>query len=409
MVVANDNKAQRDFWERVAELKQYLEGLLRSVPASELFIETSGMHLYEGLAASPQVPQFLERLRKHVPEKTAVAKYAMEKFLSVELNSWDLQANENRSKGTFFFESGSTIAYLIGALAEGIAGKLTDSATTKSPAHQAWARRFPYTVVTNNFFGLTAFTELVWAVKPTPGSLSTKYYGFLPFYENSPAHLSVEEAKRQKNREVENYSILERVIGRCQKIFATCSNFSLIAGPIVGERANALTKHVIHSSRSPDVAVIEMFDYSKYVPIAEVDTEGLEGPKPQCNCVFAPPEWACNDEILTKTGSDSWHARYARKDFDKFPILERRGNEPYFGEVSHQMSSWYSKARDTDVLVGLPHDDGRATDFRDLLIQECESANAILKEDLQARARWSYKNVSESVEARVAHLQCSES
>jgi hypothetical protein len=230
-----------------------------------------------GLVPQHQVVRFLKRLREGEDEKRRLATYALGHFIVKPTAEKDTIRLPKR----VFFESGSTIAYLIGALAQWIEENPGLPRPLVLPEVQ-----------TNNLLSLTAFVGLIDCVEHLRGRLYPKYLGFLPFEDDDPGDEDDDDEDEAK-------IVMEIVDGirTCSAVFVTCSNFSFLAGPVVGSRANALMKRSIHygkqvAEKKPTYCL--MFHFSKIIPIHW--PEGAEQPdifdKPKLTCrrVFAAPQ-----------------------------------------------------------------------------------------------------------------------
>jgi hypothetical protein len=186
-----------------------------------------------------------------------------------------------KSINTLFFESGSTICPVIGEYAMALADPLQGSIVR------------PQTVLTNNMFALTALVNLVDSVIPIEGSFRTRYFGFFPFAEKEDAPLLDNTTRNRQlwTEEALAYSRLKSAIDQCDVVIATCSNFSFLAGPLVGRRANAITKHAMYVGKNRRHEFVVMFHFEKIIPIAK-DVKGMQSPKNTCYCVFPIPEKA---------------------------------------------------------------------------------------------------------------------
>jgi hypothetical protein len=206
-------------------IANYLKWLLGKHDFLEEMDLLSDIGLLEGLAIAKSLP-FFKRLKECPGEKKSLGKYLSEMQLVHELPT----AGQSESpRVRCFFESGSTIAYVIGASAKHIRAKVQNANHDAVDAH----------FCTNNFFGITAFSGLVTCVEPTIGSFDPHYYGLFSFSDLEPT----DDAAMQ--RECTGFYALTEVIRSSHKPFTTCSNFSFLTGPLVGGRSNALTKRAL--------------------------------------------------------------------------------------------------------------------------------------------------------------------
>jgi hypothetical protein len=180
------------------------------------------LHLLEGVERASA--QFITRLvNEHPKEKANIAECAVEHYHERGLTSAvDAGSNVN-SIPKYFYESGSVIAYIVGKLAQELAQRASNP-----PRMSA---------LTNNLAALTALAGLIEDVRCIKGRFDPKYYALLPFEEEPTLQQLVDETH-------EFYALVSEV-RRCDHVFAACSSFSFIYGPIVGTRANALTKRAI--------------------------------------------------------------------------------------------------------------------------------------------------------------------
>ncbi len=333
--------------------------------------------LLQGLLFAQSELQFFNRLIVEAEQKQSLAKYCLSEC-ELDAQVRHFLDNERPTLRRFFFESGSTIAHPIGMFADRLS-----KAQQKRKSSASEDKSLPTldsTVVTNNLTAVTALAGLVGNLEPVQGRLSMKYFGFLPFAEDDALSNWQVEGKR--------FNLLADDVESCEAVFATCSNFSLVAGPIVGGRDNCLTKRAMYAGAErwgEDVArqFYVLFHFQKLVPV--VDTYRLsvefENPQPTCGCVFAPPsigigqaitKWKNrHDEdspISSEVFDGSWHDQLRdlavngrRPSHNSIRIPVERFDEATSADrvrVPHKLRTswveWIQSSIGLNILISLP-------------------------------------------------------
>lgn len=359
-----DDDPFRDPEELAKELYKAINRWLDTRRLGDLVDKIVRLDLLLGLQKATTSSQFLKRLDEAEKQKDSMARYAMDEFFKKEVP-------EPESVKTIFFESGSTIAYLLGYVARHVRLCCTDD-----------GQKFASRIVTNNMFALTAFADLFERVEPTTGWLTSKYFGFFPFYDIKP------ESNEGWRHELQKYEELSSTVQECDLIFATCSNFSLLAGPLVGSRANALLKHVLHTARKSSAKVIEMFHFEKLVPVTggpdtvDVgDQNNVEMILPSEHCSWAfqePSNIKCADLPEFHAQQETAHHKcLAGEASGRIPVVELGARARQFSvRDPGAQDSWLNWAKGTDILIGLPK--GLEKGAAEFLEKEIEGVNQIL-------------------------------
>ncbi len=213
------------------EIETYLKWLLDSHDFLEQMDVLRSIGLLEGLQEAAHM-KFFERLMEKPVEKKALGEFLAKAHIGPEIEA---QLGDNQFVAPrFFFESGSTLAYVIGESARQIRGKLPRK-------DRGLARTLEGQFLSNNFFGMTGFSGLVKHVEPTIGAFDPHYYGLFPFRDRAPEP----DDRLSRESECAGFESLRDAISQCHKVFTTCSNFSFLTGPLVGGRSNALTKRAL--------------------------------------------------------------------------------------------------------------------------------------------------------------------
>ena len=319
--------------------------------------------LMEGFS-SPEMAKFLRRLLENDVQKRQLARYQIKKG---GLGSFFNKNNPISSQ--VFLESGSTIAYLIGSIA---------SHTMKTGS----APRF----LSNNLLALTALAGIA-EVEPIQGTLLMKYCGFMPFRDDFVTDPNVQA--NENNR----YLRLIADARSCEAYYCTCSNFSFLAGPLVGSRSNAITKRALSETfiLQPDrKAVFDwMFHFEKIVPTSEYPEIQFQEVTSKCMCSFTQPNPEQRDAVrhsaefgdFTKTWPSGkamnpghkWHLDYLEKHSpDLSPVLQ-------ISSAYHLNSSWIHTSKDMRLIIALPTLDASLTDTAfSWLVEEIERVNSVL-------------------------------
>lgn len=377
----------------VKELVDQLHSLIDVLPVATLLKPIQDYHLLQGLLHAGAEMQFFDRLQDAAEEKAKLAKYSYEKCgLKAVVAEFRDQRKPHVQR--LFFESGSTIAHVIGVFAEHLFDTQQIVARSLAGKNGTSESRLPVKIVTNNLTGVTALAGLADDVEPVQGRLSLKYFGFFPFGDDDNSVDIGTEARR--------YNLLVRDVEQSDVIFATCSNFSFLAGPLVGTRGNCLFKRAMYDAALgwdgvPARKFYLMFHFSKVVPV--INSYGpfeFDQPKESCGCVFGATLSDVNTAIDTWLDSadakdpvgrapfrKSWHNRYSEllasgareyvhlsipaDDFSRKAAASRAKLLPH---PNGGWIDWVMTANGASLLVSLPN-------------ENIEDAVAVLKEEIQ--------------------------
>lgn len=189
------------------------------------------------------------------------------------------------------------------------------------------------------------------------------------------------------------------------QVFATCSSFSLIAGPLVGSRANALTKRAMYSGveawdDSDNKRFNLLFHIGKYVPFASLPPGEIQidEPKPTCSAVFTRPsqlakkaidDWQndlSEDDERSVRYRMSWHSKlFSSEDVVRQPVAKfERMTRPKVlipNELSTTWLDWCNRCRHRQVsfLLGLPDVQLKTQWSLDFLNSELKEVNELLR------------------------------
>jgi hypothetical protein len=349
----------------VAALEAAINRYHEALPVAEQILDLVRLGVLAGLIPRHQVVQFLVRLSEGADEKQRLAEFCLSRLNKLIRTAED--GKQFIQKGRHFFECGSTIAYLIGALAR----LIEEKGPGKPLPHPE--------VLTNNLLSLTAFIGLIERVEHLRGRLDPKYFGFLPFRDEDPEDGDGED-------EAAKVEEIVREIKQCSSAFVTCSNFSFLAGPVVGSRANALVKRSIHYGkqmwgREANHSYFLLFHFAKIIPILPPVEQGedqcFDRPKLRCRPVFAapqrlslPPKASEAFKPVSAAGPDAavdgptWHhyllaankvIRCPAAELDeKIKQHDRENHRPYPLDLG---GTWIDDlSQGTRILIGLPHD-----------------------------------------------------
>lgn len=373
-----------------------VEELIKELTFSQISQELRAIGLFEGIEHSTPNPSFLDRLLKHAEGKFAMAKYLMlnpgpagsTPFRLAE-TIYDEPRRHSRYKSVFF-EAGSTIAYVVGAYAKALRAAHSSASKVDDPLSINLA---PGAIsgITNNLFALTALADLVDSISPVPGESLTKYYGFFPFSDKPDgpqvSSSEAEEVLAAWLDEARNWTALSQRVRECDVVFATCSNFSFLAGPLVGSRANALAKHAILSgSVGGSTEAILLLDFSKLVPISDAPERiksrtriELSAPTENCFCVFPISKNLRSGFRGARRSFDqgSWHASWWSK--PKTAICRLAEKSMLFKGMAGTIdgAAWLEKCPGLRVLIGLPDNSDVRSACHDVIKQECRLAETI--------------------------------
>jgi hypothetical protein len=285
---------------------------------SAVFDLASALHVgqrygfYQGLLTGIHDSPFNQaRLAEGTELKQALAGYCLQKVFQADLDQFqrpgpNSDGGESRRQ-RLFFESGTTIAFIIGRLALAIdeARQARGRADREHGLPASTPPLFPATVETNSFIGQTALAGLVEQMTPLHGHLELKYYGHLPFDDVVNTGLSPVDRAARLEEEYASFRNVRAVVGGCDRVFATCSAFSFLFGPLVGSRANCLTKTAMYAGALSGSGNGRRFylclHYNKIVPgvrravavgATEPATAVLHRPERRCQSVFPLPQRA---------------------------------------------------------------------------------------------------------------------
>lgn len=356
------------------ELVSCTQSLIDVLPVAATLRPIQDYSLLQGLLFTQSESQFFRRLTKEADQKQSLAKYCLDNCeLGTEVRKFLDQ--EEPGLRRLFFESGSTIAHCIGLFAK----KLSNAQHKRLASIGTPVPTLGSTVVTNNLTGVTALAGLVKELEPVQGRLSLKYFGFLPFSEN--------DAESDWRQEGKRFNLLADDVESCDAVFATCSNFSFLGGPIVGGRDNCLAKRAMYCGAEKwDDHVRRqfylLFHFEKTVPIVNTYSPEIsfEEPQPTCGCVFAPPsvavgeaisKWRFSHDESNPISSDAfdgtWHdeirslAVNGRRSSNKIRIPIEKFDEAISAHrvrIPHKLrTSWIEWLQDSlgiNILISLP-------------------------------------------------------
>jgi hypothetical protein len=337
-------------------------GIKKELPLVEAVRMVDKMGLLVGMGALHE-SEFYSRLFDATEQKENMADYLLDRAPLVgalrdygDMKAADAEKDVIADLGSVFFESGSTIAYLIGKLATKIA-ELRRS--EPKPPFQA-------DVVTNNFWGTTAFANLVRNIQPTWGKLERRYFGFFPFDTNPPAVYSQALIKRY----MDDVERLWDKITLCSTIFGTSSEFSFLAGPIVRSFQNALFKRVMHAALPRrDQRLYLLVHFAKLVGVHSFRSKQWQMgvPAKDCYCVFPPHKKSV--QLLSALGqqpkedgaeaSRQWHSTWANGSSRNFPAGDLWEAWQQGGPKAsnlHFDQPWLNCAANVRIVIGMPED-----------------------------------------------------
>lgn len=402
--------------EEQTELLEESKALVKSFPLAVGLSKVSGTGVFLGIHHGVVGTKFFTRIKKARPQKEAVSRYVYQQLFESSVEAYGIKAHDNdASPSAFddsipvFFESGSSIAFCIGRLAQFIQRiRHTTQQTTPSILDNRYST---HSFLTNNLVGLTALAGFVEHIEPTEGRLSLEYFGFLPAFDQDP------QSKADWVAEATVYDSLAKRIQKCQKAVIACSNLSLLAGPQVGTRANCITKSALASGFSlwPEDDRFEFFlclHLDKLVPMFS-DEFTHTAPMPHCNFVFPRPTVNVTTNLPTlasRKGKQltTFHSELTGKDIARnTPVValhemnKERTSIPF---ANIPWLTWLSNdavRRSTNILVGLPNDNDAPTD----LSKHVADVNLIL-EHANIEFRFAISNVNTMGRSRVGHIKC---
>lgn len=369
------------FEQKLIGIAKQLAALSKTIPLDRALERLRALGLLEGIEHQIGT-EFLRRLEEKTEQKKALANYLTRGLSGSGFPSLLDQDNPARS---IFFESGSTIAYVIGEYARMLSEPFkTDGPTAPNGGH----------VLTNNLFALTALAGVIEHVAPVSGNLLTKYFGFFPSAEEGQhpdKSTEPSEHKRRWIREIKGYQRLREDMKDCTHVVATCSNFSFLAGPLVGSRGNALAKHAIYTGKSCSSELAVCLHFEKLIPVHLCDF-AMQGPKAECFCVF--PGLSNGDLAATKIAEKlvegNWHLRWLRRAKTATgELFQASGNHHAILKNSWFATKWAEEAAGTRILISLPSESPdkavawlrKELDVVNPLIEGIHRVNYVINED----------------------------
>jgi hypothetical protein len=445
---APDNNAKK-----VADVTKFLDQVLRSTPEiliravsslAKEYVTTASfgknlqdlgqLGLLDGIMPSHLNSAGMGRLTKSRAEKTALADFVFKECglkEIVDAHSRMLirgpQEHPEPDSRRLFLESGSSIAYPIGVLAKSLS-KVYEQCRS-SGRDQQWIsdRLLSNYILTNNVLGLTALAGLASTIVPIQGRLDIAYVGLFPFGNHIPS------SSDGWLDEIDSFVTLMGQIAKTDLVYTTCSNYSLLVGPLVGSRSNALVKRAIHSGRElwkgeDKKAYYLLLDYTKLVPIESVPhthSFKLNTPKEHCFQVFPTPnESAMWSRVLQQRSSghsvasgrssiENWHTgvadRAIRLPFQESPncALTKLGdvwkrNPHRTGTHANLTMPWINIGLNDHILIAAPAELGTRQEWFVWFEREIRTANDIL--GFATDAEYSPRNNMKSF-PEVVHLQ----
>jgi hypothetical protein len=321
--------------------------------------------LLEGIAAVADT-KFHERLHRNEKQKQRLAEFAFHECgLKSEIDRF-LVKKVHPSR--LFFESGSTIAYIIGLFARKI--------------REAKSGLLDSIVLTNNVLAIPALAGLAANVEPIQGRFEPTYYGFMPFRENEP------QDSVRKKRETQQFDWLRDDIAACDRVYAACTEFSFLAGPLVGTRQNALTKRAMaagmrgwNESDLPQKRYYLFLHFEKLLPTAPI-IQDMAGALPlrgetESESPFSVFPSLESQEFNAMMGH--WHAdiaKWMKSNGTAIPPVKLDWHKKYFGSNAQIVkdateflnksflyygrtavnfrASWLEAGLDTRIVIALP-------------------------------------------------------
>lgn len=376
------------------KIKQLRDLLVELVPEIDLGTQAGDaplneLGLYLGLRRIRADSQFLIRTRDASEQKKTLAEYLLTDYQD---DGWPPQLfGKAHSPNQVFFECGSTIDPIVGAFAREL-----DKHSSNDRFHK------PDYVIGNNLFILTALVDLVPNVGIVEGNLRTKYFGILPYADDGrfAPDQNKQNSKTKWQNELRRYARMCQIIRDSDVVYATCSQFSLLAGPLVGSRSNAIAKHAMYMGRAePDESNQEFvlaFHFEKLIPLSmplapkSCDFPGgsrlVPTMKPtldSCRCILGRPNG--RQSKLAPKVTDDWHTKWCTRSRDRsFVAYELEsaytehmaGQHTYFRlSESTLKRSWAECGRNVRILISLP--ERREAECADWLDGEVKKANEL--------------------------------
>lgn len=281
--------------------------------------------LYTGLYDGKAAKDYLDRLSDDEEGKKRLSAYMLREAAAQQIDS-HIPSLRALRPNSLFCESGTTFIKLI-------------------RDYTKYRDVLPHRCHTNNLLVETAWVNIVKDVYALPGRFLAKYYGLFPFADD----------KSTADAEYEDwgYHAIQKSVAHCDTVLATCSHFSLLAGPLVGSRANALFKNAMYAGQRPVVdgqhqSFVLMFHFTKWIPVCDPPPP-LRFKPPDGNCICVLP---ATDEALPRVQtSNNWYRTWETKD----AILAK--DEAPFNLRARQ---WFELLPRVKVLVSLPEQDWRS-------------------------------------------------
>lgn len=297
-------------------------------------LKLSEIGLLSGLKESKD-SQFLERLGTASSQKANIATYMMRERDAKDPGvSFRTDQQEPRAQEKMFIECGSTIVYFLGQFAEHLSREKSDGMTSAADS----------TVLTNSFFGLTSLVNLVGRVIPVEGNLDTKYFGFFPFNEEHPGDRH-EEIRLES--EVIAYNRIRHSISTCDQVVTTCSNFSFVFGPLVGSRANALTKHAIFACpRKQNARFVILLNFEKVIPFFSSPNFVTDSSSHDCYAVLGQPTEPTVAPVMPPPEA-WWRLREFGAEAEAVHVIDRVSETDF-------EKGWFDIADDVRIIISLP-------------------------------------------------------
>lgn len=354
----------KDITPHLEDLAAELSQLAKQIGLSAALEKLKSFGFFAGIEDANS--EFMKRLTEESEEKQALARFLTRGDDHLDRAFPSLIWTREQGNAVFF-ESGSTIAHIVGEYARRLHNDYAPSTA------------IPKRVVTNNLFVLTALSDLVSNVAPIAGDLVTKYFGFFPAAEKdfAPNTLAMEDRRKRWYREFVGYNRLMEDVEGCTRIYATCSNFSFLAGPLVGSRGNAIAKHAIFSGVERSAELTICFHFKKLIASGDRHPSHAD-PKSVCFSVFPFDQLAKFKAAYKAT--DGWHEHWSN---NKCPsgVAEMHQALIDFPDLPPTkppiaLNEWLAVCERMRILISLPADHTKGAS--DWLDREITNANAKL-------------------------------
>lgn len=404
-----------------------LTQLIEAIPIAAKLGAIQQWNLLQGLLYEQSEILFFQRMEEQKDLKQQLATYCL-KQCGLRNEADRFRMGEPPTIRSVFLESGSTIAHLIGKFAELVhtaqreRGEQNRVAGSNSVSCGGTPLQMELVVNTNNLTALTALAGMIRDIEPTQGWLSFKYFGFLPFANDDKDSDWSKEGRR--------FITLSGDIASSDLVFATCSSFSLVMGPLVGSRANSITKRAMYcgvEAWGEDVkrTFYLLFHINKYVTFAsqrpgEVD---FDPPEQHCSVVFMRPnertrkaikEWPndySSSDNRPRVYKASWHERAINDDDVVQEPIKRFDDKTKTrvlipNELTTTWLDWCERLvrRKVRILIALPNVHQIATWSRDFLVSEVKEVNVLLEKGKFA-FRYIVVNEATATDDRVVEIE----